>query len=95
MKNYLITETELALRLDSGELIINLKKLRQASPCAHCKGEKDVFGNVYKGAAIELTEASYQACSIRSIGNYAFQIIWKDGHTAGIYTFDFLKTLGK
>jgi len=95
MTDYLITDTEFALMLRGEELVVNLKKMRLACPCANCKGEKDVFGNIYKGPSTALSEAAYQICSIKPVGNYALQIIWKDGHTAGIYTFDFLKTLEK
>jgi len=95
MTDYLITDTECALKLGGEELVVNLKKMRLACPCANCKGEKDVFGNVYKGPSATLSETAYQVCSIKFVGNYALQILWKDGHTAGIYTFDFLKTLEK
>ena len=95
MKDYLITDTELVFKLEDTELAINLKKMRLACPCAHCKGEKDVFGNVYKGAPTMLNDASYQVHTIRTVGSYAIRIFWKDQHAHGIYTFDFLKQLGQ
>ena len=60
--NYLVTEKHLALSLsDSSELLIDLKKIRIACPCAHCNGEKDVFGNTYKlKAASPLQENSFK-----------------------------------
>ena len=40
---------ELAVKWDDGtEDFILLEKLRRACPCAGCKGETDIMGNVYK-----------------------------------------------
>ena len=93
--NYLFTESNLALKLsDSSELLIDLKKIRNACPCAHCSGEKDVFGNIYKiGEEIPLPKKSFKIRLLRPVGNYAIKIIWEDGHSNGIYTFDLLKKL--
>lgn len=33
------------------------------------------------------------AKSARAVGNYALQIDFNDGHTAGIFSFDFLRTI--
>ena len=93
--NYLITETSLVLRLSgSSELLIDLKKIRTACPCAHCNGEKDVFGNIYKMEGdIPLLKKSFKIKLIRPIGNYAIKIFWEDGHSNGIYPFELLKNL--
>ena len=93
--NYLFTENNLALKLsDSSELLIDLKKIRNACPCAHCSGEKDVFGNIYKiGRKIPLLKKSFKIKFLKPIGNYGIKIIWEDGHSNGIYTFDLLKKL--
>ncbi len=41
---------ELAIKWDDGsESFVLLEKLRRHCPCAGCKGEVDVMGNVYKG----------------------------------------------
>ena len=40
---------ELAIKWEDGsESFIPLEKLRRACPCAGCKGEMDVMGNLYK-----------------------------------------------
>jgi len=70
-----------------------LKSMRDNCPCANCSGETDVFGNVYKGPPQKMKEESYQITGIRSIGYYAIQPFWKDGHHDGIYSFQFLKKL--
>jgi len=40
---------ELAIKWDDGsESYISFEKLRRCCPCAGCKGEMDMLGNVYK-----------------------------------------------
>ena len=93
MNNYLITENEFIFQIKNQEIAVGLKKLRLSCPCANCKGEKDVFGNIYKGPEKKLNQLSFQVHTIRAVGNYAIRIFWKDQHASGIYTFDFLKSL--
>jgi ATP-binding protein involved in chromosome partitioning len=33
--------------------------------------------------------------TIASVGNYAITINWNDGHSTGIYSFDYLRALGE
>ena len=93
--NYLVTENHLALKLpDSSELLIDLKKIRMACPCARCGGEKDVFGNIYKiDGGRPLLKKSFKIKFLKLVGNYAIKVFWEDGHSNGIYTFDLLKRL--
>ena len=95
MKEYLITENAFIVKLEEDELFINLKKMRLACPCAHCKGEKDIFGNIYKGKTQPLQKNAFKIYTIRTVGNYAVRVFWKDKHANGIYTFDFLRTLSE
>ncbi len=95
--NYLITKNCLALKIKGSlEILIKIKKVRQSCPCAHCSGEKDVFGNVYKARnSYPILKNSYEIRSIQPIGNYGIKIFWGDNHSNGIYTFDFLKKLSR
>jgi DUF971 family protein len=59
--------------------------LRGYCPCALCQGH---------GAQrrfIEVPDAKLTAIS--PVGNYAIEVRWHDGHSTGIYTFDYLRTL--
>ena len=80
---------------DDLELLIPLKKLRKACPCAHCSGEKDIFGNIYKGEPESLPPHGLVILKINLIGNYAIRVFWQDGHSNGIYPFDLLKNLSE
>jgi DUF971 family protein len=36
---------------------------------------------------------STEMAELQRVGNYALQIIWQDGHRAGIYSWDYLREL--
>ena len=77
---------------DEKNSFIDFIALRDNCPCAHCSGENDVFGNNYNpDNPIPLKENSFKIHSIKLIGNYALRIFWKDGHSKGLYTFNFLR----
>jgi|TARA_B100000959_G_scaffold265066_1_gene306195 DUF971 family protein len=85
---------ELALKWkDGAEQFVPLETLRRACPCASCSGETDIMGNVAKGPETKFTEASFQIKQIQSIGGYAFQIFWNDGHSSGLYSIEFLRKI--
>lgn len=85
---------ELAVKWDDGrESFIPLEKLRRACPCAGCKGEMDVMGNLYRGPEKALTPRSYELKGIAPVGGYALQPQWGDGHSTGLYSFDYLREL--
>ena len=86
--------SELAIKWDDGsENFIALEKLRRCCPCAGCKGETDIMGNVYKNPGQKLLPSSFQLIRIRGIGGYAIQPVWADGHATGIYSFNYLRRI--
>jgi DUF971 family protein len=83
---------ELAIKWDdSSESFISLEALRRCCPCADCKGEADILGNVYKNPGRPLAPLAFQLVRFSSVGGYAIQPVWADGHATGIYSFDYLK----
>ena len=83
---------ELAVKWsDGGESFIPLANLRRACPCAGCKGETDILGNLYKNPEQPLTPKAFELVKILSVGGYAIQPAWADGHNTGIYSFDYLQ----
>ncbi|MCB9457223.1 MAG: DUF971 domain-containing protein [Anaerolineaceae bacterium] len=69
-----------------------LPELREACPCAECRGGHEYMGREFDPENIlKLTpKRSYAAVGIDLVGNYALQPSWDDGHNAGIYTWDYL-----
>ena len=93
-KDVMIVGKELAIVWEDGrEDYIPLEKLRRNCPCAMCKGETDIFGNVYKGKERPYTERSFQPSGHRRVGGYALQIDWADGHNDGLYSWETLRRL--
>jgi DUF971 family protein len=59
--------------------------LRGFCPCAMCQGH---------GAQTRFIEVpGATLLGIRGVGNYAVELRWQDGHSTGIYTFDYLRAL--
>src|SRR4051812_26391778 len=85
---------ELAIKWDDGaESFVSLEKLRGACPCAGCKGEMDIMGNLYKNPDKPLTAASIELVRIQHVGGYAIAPQWADGHSTGLYSYDLLRAL--
>ncbi len=88
--------SELAIKWDDGtESFIALDKLRRACPCAGCKGEIDIMGNVYKNPEKPYAVNAFELVKVDSVGGYAVQPKWADGHNSGIYSFDYLRRVAK
>ena len=87
---------ELAIKWEDGsETFISLETLRRCCPCAGCKGEVDVMGNLYKNSEKALTPAAFRLVRVEMVGTYAAQPVWGDGHATGIYSFDYLRRVAE
>ncbi len=87
---------ELAIKWEDGsESFVSLEKLRRHCPCAGCKGEVDIMGNLYKNPGRPLPAQSFQLRGLMRIGTYAIQPTWADGHASGIYSFDYLREIAE
>ncbi|HYG23016.1 MAG TPA: DUF971 domain-containing protein [Verrucomicrobiae bacterium] len=85
---------ELAIKWsDQTESFVPLEKLRRSCPCAGCKGEVDIMGQLHKGPNRVLTPPAFELASMQVVGGYGIQPRWKDGHNSGIFSFDLLKRL--
>ena len=85
---------ELAVKWSDGtESFIPLEALRRACPCAGCKGETDILGNLYKNPPPPYAANAFTVKRILSVGGYAIQPVWADGHATGIFSFEYLRGL--
>jgi DUF971 family protein len=85
---------ELAIKWDDGtESYLALEKLRRHCPCAGCQGETDIMGNLYKNPDNPYAPMAFQLKRIASVGGYAIQPTWGDGHSSGLYSFDYLRSI--
>lgn len=86
---------QLAIKWDDGtESFVSLEKMRRHCPCASCAGETDIMGNVYKGPNRPLGPNAFKLVRISNVGGYAISPYWADGHSTGLYSYDYLKRLG-
>ena len=87
---------ELAIRWDDGrESFIALEKLRRSCPCAGCRGEVDIMGNVYKNPPVPLSDEAFRLTRVAVVGGYGIQPFWADGHGTGIFDYEYLKRLSE
>jgi DUF971 family protein len=87
---------ELAVKWEDGsESFVQLEKLRRHCPCAGCRGEVDVMGNVYKNPPRPLTAEAFRLVRLGRVGGYGVQPVWADGHATGIYSFEYLRRLAE
>lgn len=88
------TPQELALTWSDGQTYtLTLQQLRDACPCANCKGET-ILGVHYPPVKLPMfAPGMYEVEAIEPVGNYAIQVRWRDGHHTGIYTWEQLRDL--
>ncbi|MGH9435039.1 MAG: gamma-butyrobetaine hydroxylase-like domain-containing protein [Terriglobia bacterium] len=69
--------------------------LRDQCPCATCTGAEGGTPRAKSTASGPLPMFKPAARPLRAelVGRYALQIFWSDGHSAGIYTFPYLREL--
>ena len=68
---------EVAIKWDDGtESYVALESLRRYCPCAGCKGEMDIMGNLYKGPDAPLSAAAFQLRRVSMVGGYGVQPVW-------------------
>lgn len=93
LENAAMIGDELALVFDNGrEIYLPLPMLRRACPCAACQGEPDALGRVVR-PHVEYGPGAFDLRRYEVVGGYALQLFWGDGHSTGIYSFDYLAKL--
>lgn len=63
--------------------------LRGSCPCASCVDEISGERRFGQGEVA----ADVGSVSLKLVGNYAVQIDWSDGHSTGLYSFDYLREI--
>jgi DUF971 family protein len=93
LKDAQLIGDELAMRWSDGvESYLPIERLRRACPCASCGGEPDVLGNISR-PDVTYTSNSFELIGWQLIGGYALQPRWADGHSTGLYSFQYLRRL--
>ncbi|MBY0524620.1 MAG: DUF971 domain-containing protein [Gemmataceae bacterium] len=71
------------------------KHLREACPCATCRGEHGAPPDPFRilSAAELAPKPPLKPLAMTPMGHYAYKISWNDGHDTGIYTLENLRAL--
>lgn len=81
---------------DGHESVYGFDLLRRECPCALCSDQRAkqsaagglsltvLSGPVLKAGEIQVTE-------VKTVGRYAVNFVWSDGHDIGIYSYGFLR----
>jgi len=89
----LSTPEKLGITWDDGhESEISLQTLRDHCPCAACQGET-VLLRTYKPQQSPALPGKYDLQHLETVGHYALQISWGDGHNTGIYPWQVLRAM--
>jgi ATP-binding protein involved in chromosome partitioning len=67
------------------------RELRLLCPCAACVDETTGVRTLRP----EMVDQDVYPTAIHYVGRYALQCVWSDGHSTGIYTYEYLRELGE
>ncbi|MFU8811390.1 MAG: DUF971 domain-containing protein [Balneolaceae bacterium] len=80
---------------DGVEHKLGLFGLRKNCPCVECRGGHDKMGQYEIGLFLSDPPADYRVVHAEAVGNHALKISWDDGHNAGMYRWDLLRSMGE
>ncbi|MFQ5988847.1 MAG: gamma-butyrobetaine hydroxylase-like domain-containing protein [Candidatus Methylomirabilales bacterium] len=67
--------------------------LRTVCPCADCRTGTKPEGGLQVLAGPVVRRGEINIVQMAPVGRYALSFTWSDGHSTGIYSFDFLRSL--
>ncbi len=88
------TAQKLTIAWDDGAVSsLEAAALRWACPCAECRGEMGIKGRLDRVDSLAEDELRLETVSL--VGQYALAIGFASGHSTGIYTFPYLRSLAE
>lgn len=87
------TERVLTINWDDGhESQYSFDGLRAICPCVECKGGHAHMGQPPDPMIVrDSPPGEVEIQKLESVGAYAIQFFWSDGHSAGIYSWELLR----
>ena len=81
---------------DGFQSVFTLNQLRKMCPCAVCNEQRQNQDplRILKPDQVFAEAQLMPDNPAEMVGNYALQFFWADGHSTGIYTFEFLRQQG-
>lgn len=74
---------------DGHESVFPVKMLREKCPCANCIDEWTGEKRIVPGSIPD----TIKPLKLHSVGRYAIQFEWSDGHNTGLYSYTILRRL--
>lgn len=101
----IVDERTLRIEWSEGQRrLYAFRELRDCCPCAGCRESRKEGSSGGSASTpanpLQLTVLSpaetlpLRVVAMRPVGNYAYSIVFSDGHDSGIFTFEFLLSLG-
>ncbi len=88
---------QLTITWDDGhESVYSFTFVRNACPCAECRGGHEKMGAQLDASVYSLPDEDAPATRLRNleaVGTYALTFEWEDGHHFGIYNWKYLRTI--
>jgi DUF971 family protein len=77
---------------DGHESSYSLEYLRKNCPCATCRNTHQTSDKTSSPATpFPMYKPATKLTGAESVGRYAVRLLWNDGHSTGIYSFDYLR----
>ena len=76
-----------------------LAYLRDECPCASCTGahgtepQKSSYSRSAQANPFQMYKPTLKMLNVEPMGHYAIQIHWSDGHSTGIYSYEYLRKI--
>jgi DUF971 family protein len=81
---------------DGSSQVLSPRMLRNACPCATCREKRSAEPPPSLLTVLSPEEVQPLAVTgMKPVGHYAYSIDFSDGHSTGIYLFDYLHSLGR
>ncbi len=81
---------------DGHESAYSFTFMRNACPCAECRGGHEGMGTLPDPSTYDLPDQDTPATRLRNleaVGTYALTFEWEDGHHYGIYNWNYLRAI--
>ena len=81
---------------DGHESVYSFTFMRNACPCAECRGGHEGMGGLPDPSIYDLPDEDTPATRLRNleaVGTYALTFEWEDGHHYGIYNWNYLRAI--
>ena len=99
-----VSESAIAIAWDDGSKTEwTARRLRDTCPCATCREKRrdepddspQAGGEIIKTMGLPVISAAearpLTISAMKPVGNYAYNVVFSDGHSSGLFTFDRLR----